>query len=186
MGRSRPPGLHDVARLAGVSHQTVSRVINGSPRLRPETRARVEAAIDELGYRPNLAARALVTNRSHLVGVIVTGPDLFGPRSAHEAVSVAAKEAGPCGRPVAGRGQQGVWTLAIPADTLASSRRLFMRTRTTAVPSAFTSAQIWARASRQVTAVRQPDSAWAGAIDAAVAARVPTTSAASPRCVACP
>jgi len=94
VARSRPPGLHDVARLAGVSYQTVSRVINGSPRLRPETKARVEAAIAELGYRPNLAARALATNRPHLIGVILTGPHLYGPTSIHEAVATAAKAAG--------------------------------------------------------------------------------------------
>ena len=55
------PVMADVARLAGVSHQTVSRVINGSPSIRPATKARVEQAIVELGYRPNTAARALVT-----------------------------------------------------------------------------------------------------------------------------
>ena len=55
------PVMADVARLAGVSHQTVSRVINGSPSIRPATKARVEQAIEELGYRPNTAARALVT-----------------------------------------------------------------------------------------------------------------------------
>ena len=57
---SQDPRMVDVAQLAGVSHQTVSRVINGSPRLRPETRRRVERAIEQLGYRPNTAARALV------------------------------------------------------------------------------------------------------------------------------
>ncbi len=57
----RRPVMADVARLAGVSHQTVSRVINGSTSIRPSTRARVERAIADLGYHPNTAARALVT-----------------------------------------------------------------------------------------------------------------------------
>src|SRR5262249_42315371 len=51
--RPRAPVMSDVGRLAGVSHQTVSRVINGSPHVRPETRDRVMAAMEELGYRPN-------------------------------------------------------------------------------------------------------------------------------------
>src|SRR5918997_5252404 len=69
-GRRRPPVMHDVAAMAGVSHQTVSRVINGSPQIRPETRRRVERAIELLGYRPNTAARALVKGRSGIIGVI--------------------------------------------------------------------------------------------------------------------
>ena len=56
-----------VARLAGVSHQTVSRVLNGHPNVKEQTRVRVRAAIAELGYRPNRAARALVTGRSQLL-----------------------------------------------------------------------------------------------------------------------
>ncbi len=58
--------MTDVAKLAGVSHQTVSRVINGSPQVRPATRERVLAAMAELDYRPNSAARALVTGRSQI------------------------------------------------------------------------------------------------------------------------
>ena len=56
---NRAPGMVDVAREAGVSHVTVSRVLNGHPSVRPETRARVEAAIEKLGYRRNSVARAL-------------------------------------------------------------------------------------------------------------------------------
>ena len=51
--------MTDVARLAGVSHQTVSRVLNDHPNVREQTRRRVQAAITELGYRPNRAARVL-------------------------------------------------------------------------------------------------------------------------------
>uniref|UniRef100_UPI00279629EF LacI family DNA-binding transcriptional regulator n=1 Tax=Nocardiopsis sp. CC223A TaxID=3044051 RepID=UPI00279629EF len=66
----------DVARLAGVSHQTVSRVVNGHPGVRPETAERVRAAIAHLGYRPNATARALVTRRSGLIGaLLVPGAD---------------------------------------------------------------------------------------------------------------
>ena len=67
--------MTDVARLAGVSHQTVSRVLNDHPNVRPETRRRVRAAIAELGYRPNTAARALVTGRSQALGVVTLNID---------------------------------------------------------------------------------------------------------------
>lgn len=73
--RGRSPVMNDVARLAGVSHQTVSRVLNAHPGVRPETEARVRAAIAELGYRRNSSARALVTHRSGLVGVLTTVPE---------------------------------------------------------------------------------------------------------------
>src|SRR6185437_4653074 len=56
--------MMDVARLAGVSHQTVSRVLNDHPSVRAQTRDRVLEAMRELDYRPNSAARALVTKRS--------------------------------------------------------------------------------------------------------------------------
>lgn len=63
--------LHDVARLANVSHQTVSRVINNSPNVAEDTRQRVLAAIIELNYRPNRAARSLITGRSQTIQVII-------------------------------------------------------------------------------------------------------------------
>lgn len=90
----RPPGMHDVARLAGVSHQTVSRVVNEMPNVRPETRERVRAAIASLGYRPNTAARALVTRRSSTIGVMTSGSTLWGPSSALLGVERAARAAG--------------------------------------------------------------------------------------------
>lgn len=92
--RARPPGLYDVARLAGVSHQTVSRVINDHPNVRPETKQRVQAAIDELGYRRNAAARALVTRRSNTIGVITSASPLWGPIGTLVAVERAARDAG--------------------------------------------------------------------------------------------
>lgn len=93
-GGDRPPSMSDVAVLAGVSHQTVSRVLNDSPNVRPETRERVLEAIARLGYRPNRAARALVTRRSGTIGVLASGSALFGPSSTLVAVEVAARDAG--------------------------------------------------------------------------------------------
>ena len=89
--------MADVARQAGVSHQTVSRVLNGHPNVSPATRASVLAAIRDLGYRPNAAARTLVTGRTNVLGVISIDTTLFGPasmlygieRAAHPGHSVA-------------------------------------------------------------------------------------------------
>jgi DNA-binding LacI/PurR family transcriptional regulator len=67
---SRPPSITDVAELANVSYQTVSRVLNNHPSVRESTRARVLGAIEQLGYRPNNAARTLVTGRSQTLGVL--------------------------------------------------------------------------------------------------------------------
>src|SRR5438874_13031582 len=79
--RRRRAVMSDVGRLAGVSHQTVSRVINGSPHVRPETRERVLAAMRELDYTPNSVARALVTGRSNTLGVVSFDTTLSGPAS---------------------------------------------------------------------------------------------------------
>ena len=80
-GPAARPVMVDVARLAGVSHQTVSRVLNGHPNVSPETRAGVLAAIRDLGYRPNAAARTLVTGRTNTLGVISFDTTLYGPAS---------------------------------------------------------------------------------------------------------
>ena len=92
--RPKAPVMSDVGRLAGVSHQTVSRVINGSPHVRPETRSRVLAAMEELGYRPNSVARALVTGRSNTLGVVSFDTTLYGPASTLFGIEKAAHEAG--------------------------------------------------------------------------------------------
>ena len=94
MNPPRPPAMSDVAVVAGVSHQTVSRVLNGHPSVRPETRQRVLDAIARLGYRRNTAARALVTRRTGTIGVVSSGSALFGPTSTLIAVEVAARDAG--------------------------------------------------------------------------------------------
>ncbi|WP_441247612.1 LacI family DNA-binding transcriptional regulator [Kitasatospora sp. McL0602] len=90
----RQPVMADVAALAGVSHQTVSRVLNDHPNVRSATRDRVLSAIRELGYRPNSAARALVTRRSKTLGVVSFDSTLFGPSSMLYGIERAARAAG--------------------------------------------------------------------------------------------
>ena len=86
----RGPVMSDVAERAGVSNQTVSRVINGHPHVSATTRSRVLAAIAELGYRRNLSARVLATGRSNIVGVVAQNSTLFGPSSMVQAIGEAA------------------------------------------------------------------------------------------------
>lgn len=86
--------MADVAALAGVSAQTVSRVVNGSPRVDPATRARVEAAMRESGYRIHRAARALRTGRSGTIGAVVSTLSTVGNSLMLEAVSDAAAARG--------------------------------------------------------------------------------------------
>jgi LacI family transcriptional regulator len=71
--------ITQVARAANVSAQTVSRVVNDRPDVAPETRILVKQVIAQLGYRPNALARSLIHQRSHTLGVVVTGLDYFGP-----------------------------------------------------------------------------------------------------------
>jgi DNA-binding LacI/PurR family transcriptional regulator len=86
--------IMEVARLAGVSHQTVSRVLNNEDTVRPQTRARVEDAIRELRYRPSSVARALATRKTHTLGLVSTGNPLYGPASIALAFNGAARESG--------------------------------------------------------------------------------------------
>jgi DNA-binding LacI/PurR family transcriptional regulator len=90
----RAPSMHDVATRAGVSHQTVSRVLNGFAGVRPGTKADVLAAIEELGYRRNNAARSLVLGRSQAIGVLVPNEPNFGPTASLYAVERAIRAAG--------------------------------------------------------------------------------------------
>src|SRR5215212_6297623 len=92
--RRKPAVMTDVAALAGVSHQTVSRVINGSTQVRPETRERVLAAMQQLDYRANPAARALTTGRSRTLGVVTFDLTLFGPASTLDGIERAARDSG--------------------------------------------------------------------------------------------
>ncbi len=84
----------DVAKRAGVSQKTVSRVVNNAPHVRPDVRDRVNAAIEELGYRPNVSAQALARNRTHTIGMLAVGTDLHGPARRVFSVERAARRHG--------------------------------------------------------------------------------------------
>ncbi|MBC7725127.1 MAG: LacI family DNA-binding transcriptional regulator [Burkholderiaceae bacterium] len=92
--KSRAPNIRDVARLAGVSYQTVSRVLNDAPSIRPSTRARVLEMIEKTGYRPNQAARALVTSKSRTIGVLMAQTANYGPTTSLHGIEDAARDAG--------------------------------------------------------------------------------------------
>jgi DNA-binding LacI/PurR family transcriptional regulator len=85
--------MADVAKLAGVSHQTVSRVLNDHPNVRQQTRDKVLAVIRQLDYRPNAAARTLVTRRTRTLGVISIDTTLYGPASMLHGIEQAARQA---------------------------------------------------------------------------------------------
>jgi len=89
-GARRPGGI-DVARLAGVSQKTVSRVFNDEPNVTEDTRNRVLAAARQLGYRPNGAARALLTGRTYRIGVVSLGAAYFGQSDLLVALEQAAR-----------------------------------------------------------------------------------------------
>lgn len=93
-GRPRKPSMYDVAALAGVSHQTVSRVLNNHPSIRPQTRAKVLQAIEQVNYTPNPMARALATNRTHRIGVLIDGAGHYGPSTALRGFEEAARVEG--------------------------------------------------------------------------------------------
>jgi LacI family transcriptional regulator len=71
--------IKQVALEAGVSTQTVSRVLNGRPDVSPETRLRVQRVIERLAYRPSAVARSLIHKRTHTIGVVGSGLEYFGP-----------------------------------------------------------------------------------------------------------
>ncbi|MFJ5733207.1 LacI family DNA-binding transcriptional regulator [Streptomyces paradoxus] len=99
-GRSRRnfagarPVMADVARMAGVSKQTVSRVLNDHPAVRRETREAVLEAMRTLGYRPSRSARSLASGRTRMLGVISFDATRYGPASILTAINTAAQEAG--------------------------------------------------------------------------------------------
>jgi len=90
----RGPSMAQVAELAGVSSQTVSRVANGLTNVDHATRDRVLAAMSELGYRPNSAARALKTGRFQSIGVIMTTLSTYGNMRTLDAIATASAQAG--------------------------------------------------------------------------------------------
>jgi DNA-binding LacI/PurR family transcriptional regulator len=90
----RPVSIRDVAAAAGVSYQTVSRVINGHPSVRPTTRDLVLATIKTLGFRPNRAARALAGGPVQSVTVLTANTTLYGQSAALQGIEEAARQAG--------------------------------------------------------------------------------------------
>ncbi len=91
---NKRPSMFEVAKLAGVSHQTVSRVINNSPDVSTSTRAKVQRAIEQLDYRPSNSARALASHRSRTIGLIAGGQNFYGPISAIGAIESIARSHG--------------------------------------------------------------------------------------------
>ena len=96
--------INDIARLAGVSKKTVSRVINRSPFVKDETRARIDAVIQQLGYTPDPQARGLAFRRSFLLGLVYDNPNAQFIVNAQEGVLEALRGSGfelvvhPCDR----------------------------------------------------------------------------------------
>lgn len=93
-GGGAAPRSVDVARLAGVSQKTVSRVMNDEPYVSEDVRRRVLAAAGELGYRSNNAARALASGRTRSIGVVTLGTALYGPASLLMGVERAVRDTG--------------------------------------------------------------------------------------------
>src|SRR5919202_3879943 len=86
--------IKHVAAAAGVSTQTVSRVINDRPDVSTETRRRVQQVIDRLGYQPSAVARSLIGQRTHVVGVVGTGLEYYGPSRTLAGIEKQAAELG--------------------------------------------------------------------------------------------
>lgn len=93
-GPARAVGVREVAVRAGVSRQTVSRVLNDHPEVAADTKRRVLAAMAELGYRMNNAARALGTRRSRTLGVLASDALQYGPSRSIAAIEASARQAG--------------------------------------------------------------------------------------------
>src|SRR6185503_16838785 len=93
-GSSSTPRSVDVARVAGVSQKTVSRVFNDEPYVSGDVRQRVLDAAEQLGYRPNNAARALASGRTRSIGMVTLGTALYGPASLLVGVERAARDIG--------------------------------------------------------------------------------------------
>ena len=98
---ARPPGMADVARVAGVSAQTVSRALAGHPNVQEETRAKVLAAVEQLGYRRNNAARMLSSGRSRTIGVVTLQTGFYSRTAVTVGIERAAQ--GPVTRSAGGR-----------------------------------------------------------------------------------
>ena len=92
--RRRGPGMMEVARAAGVSQKTVSRVLNGERYVSDDVRRRVLQAAEDLGYRMNNAARALASGRTRSIGVVTLGTALYGPASLLMGIERAVRDTG--------------------------------------------------------------------------------------------
>jgi len=90
----RPVNIADVARLAGVSVPTVSRVMTGAAKVSAEKTRRVQAAVAELGYRPNASARALVNGRSRVIAVLAGDTSRYGYAETIRGIEVSARASG--------------------------------------------------------------------------------------------
>jgi DNA-binding LacI/PurR family transcriptional regulator len=86
--------IKEVASVAGISTQTVSRVINDRPDVSPETRKRVQDVINKLGYQPSALARSLIQQRSYTLGVVTAGLRYIGPSRTLSGIASAVEEAG--------------------------------------------------------------------------------------------
>lgn len=93
MTSSERPNIRHVASVAGVSHMTVSRVLNNHPNIKDDTRKRVLEVIEQLNYRPNSAARALATQRNRRIGVLIESVAAYGPSSTLRGIELSAGEA---------------------------------------------------------------------------------------------
>ena len=91
---SKRPTIVQVAKAAGVSTQTVSRVINDRPDVAPETRRRIQQVIDELGYQPSALARSLSQQRSYTLGVVTAGLKYIGPSRTLNGITTKAEQLG--------------------------------------------------------------------------------------------
>jgi LacI family transcriptional regulator len=94
MNSNKRPTIKQVAKVAGVSTQTVSRVINDRPDVAPDTRERILLTINELGYQPSALARSLIQQRSYTLGVVTAGLKHIGPSRTLNGITSAAEEAG--------------------------------------------------------------------------------------------
>ncbi|MFP3467720.1 LacI family DNA-binding transcriptional regulator, partial [Leifsonia sp. SIMBA_070] len=88
------PTISDVAQVAGVSYQTVSRVLNNAPDVNAATRERIQQIIKDLGYRRSRTATALSTNRSTAIGILADGSRRFGPVGTLLALERVARQKG--------------------------------------------------------------------------------------------
>jgi DNA-binding LacI/PurR family transcriptional regulator len=86
--------IYDIAVRTGVSYQTVSRVLNGMPHVSPATREKVQAVIQEVGFRPNMTARQLAGHSSNTVGLVTFATSFYGPSQVLANCEQASKEMG--------------------------------------------------------------------------------------------